>query len=70
MKKSLIALSQDALGSLRDLTPIVIVIGVFQIWVIKQPVSGFVSLIFGALFVVARSHILHFRTAYCAVPNR
>ena len=53
MKKSLIALSQDALGSLRDLMPIVIVIGVFQIWVIKQPVSGFMSLIVGALFVVA-----------------
>ena len=53
MKKSLIALSQDALGSLRDLMPIVIVIGVFQIWVIKQPVSGFLSLIVGALFVVA-----------------
>jgi len=53
LKKSLIALSQDALGSLRDLMPIVIVIGVFQIWVIKQPVSGFMSLIIGALFVVA-----------------
>jgi hypothetical protein len=53
LKKSLIALSQDALGSLRDLMPIVIVIGVFQIWVIKQPVSGFLSLIVGALFVVA-----------------
>ncbi len=53
MKNSLIALSRDALGSLRDLTPIVLVIGVFQIWVIKQPVSGFVSLIFGALLVVA-----------------
>lgn len=53
MKNSLIALSRDALGSLRDLTPIVLVISVFQIWVIKQPVSGFVSLVFGALFVVA-----------------
>ncbi len=53
MKNSLIALSRDALGSLRDLTPIVIVISVFQIWVIKQPVSGLVSLIFGALLVVA-----------------
>ncbi len=52
MKKSLIALSRDALGSLRDLTPIIIVIGVFQVWVIKQPVSGFVSLIFGAVFVI------------------
>jgi hypothetical protein len=52
LKKSLIALSRDTLGSLRDLTPIMIVIGVFQVWVIKQPVSGFVSLIFGAVFVV------------------
>ncbi|MGI9238249.1 MAG: DUF1538 family protein [Woeseiaceae bacterium] len=33
--------------------PIAIVIGLFQIWVIKQPVSGFLSLIVGALFVVA-----------------
>jgi len=53
LKNSLIALSRDALGSLRDLTPIVLVIGVFQVWVIKQPVSGFVSLVFGALLVVA-----------------
>ncbi|MBT8102600.1 MAG: DUF1538 domain-containing protein [Gammaproteobacteria bacterium] len=53
MKNSLIALSRDALGSLRDLTPIIIVISVFQIWVIKQPVSGVGSLIFGALLVLA-----------------
>ena len=53
MKNSLIALSRDALGSLRDLTPIIIVIGVFQVWVIQQPVSGFASLIFGGLLVVA-----------------
>jgi len=53
LKNSLIALSRDALGSLRDLTPIVIVIGVFQVWVIQQPVSGFASLIFGGLLVVA-----------------
>lgn len=53
MRNSLIALSRDALFSLRDLLPIVLVIGVFQVYVIKQPVSGFVSLIFGALLVVA-----------------
>lgn len=53
MKNSLIALSRDALNSLRDLTPIVLVISIFQIWVIRQPVSGLVSLIFGALLVVA-----------------
>jgi len=52
LKNSLIALSRDALFSLRDLLPIVLVIGIFQIFVIRQPVSGFVSLIFGALLVV------------------
>lgn len=52
MKNSLIALSRDALYSIRDLLPIVIVIGIFQLYVIRQPVSGFVSLVFGALLVV------------------
>ncbi len=53
MKNSLIALSRDALNSLRDLAPIVVVIAAFQILVIRQPVSGFLSLVFGALLVVA-----------------
>lgn len=53
MKDSLLALAQDALSSLRDLLPIVIVIGVFQAFVIRQPVQGWVSLVFGALLVVA-----------------
>lgn len=53
MKDSLIALSRDALNSLRDLLPIVIVIAVFQIFVIRQPVTGFASLLLGALLVVA-----------------
>lgn len=52
MKSSLIALSRDALFSLRDLLPIILVIGVFQVFVIKQPVSGFVSLALGALLVI------------------
>ena len=52
MRDSLIALSRDALFSLRDLFPIVLVIGLFQVLVIKQPVSGFASLIFGGLLVV------------------
>lgn len=52
MKDSLIALSKDALSSLRDLAPIVIVIAIFQIFVIQEPVHGFLSLIFGALLVV------------------
>ncbi|RZV35523.1 MAG: DUF1538 domain-containing protein [Chromatiales bacterium] len=53
MKNSLIALSKDALSSLRDLAPIVIVIAVFQILVIRQPVEGILSLVVGALLVVA-----------------
>ena len=53
MKDSIIALSRDALNSLRDLAPIVFVIAVFQVLVIRQPVSGIVSLIIGGLLVVA-----------------
>ena len=53
MKNSLIALSKDALSSLRDLTPIVVVIAVFQLFVIQQPVEGVLSLVIGALLVVA-----------------
>lgn len=53
MKNSLIALSKDAIFSLRDLAPIVLVIAVFQLFVIKQPVTGFLSLVFGGLLVVA-----------------
>lgn len=53
MKDSLIALSRDALFSLRDLAPIVLVIAVFQVFVIEQPVSGFLSLVIGGLLVVA-----------------
>lgn len=53
MKDSLLALSNDALSSMRDLAPIVIVIAVFQVFVIRQPVDGFLSLVFGGLLVVA-----------------
>ncbi len=53
MKDSLIALSKDALSSLRDLAPIVLVIAVFQVLVIQEPVSGFLSILFGGLLVVA-----------------
>jgi hypothetical protein len=53
LKDSLIALSKDALSSLRDLAPIVLVIAVFQVLVIQQPVSGFLSIVFGGLLVVA-----------------
>lgn len=52
MKNSLIALSKDALFSLRDLVPIVLVIAVFQLFVIRQPVDGLPQLLFGGLLVV------------------
>jgi hypothetical protein len=52
LKNSLIALSKDALSSLRDLAPIVVVIAVFQIFVIREPVQGILSLVFGALLVL------------------
>ena len=53
MKDSLIALSRDATNSLRDLAPIVLVIAVFQLLVIRQPVSGLLSIAAGGLLVVA-----------------
>lgn len=53
MKDSLIALSKDALNSVRDLTPIVLVITIFQVFVIRQPVDGLASLVFGGLLVIA-----------------
>lgn len=40
------------LGSLRDLTPIVLVIGVFQVFVLKQPIAELLALTQGALLVV------------------
>ena len=53
MKASLQALFRDAVDSLRDLLPIVVVIGVFQVFVIRQPVEGLLTLVTGGLLVVA-----------------
>ena len=53
MKESLIALSRDALGSLRDLLPIVVVISVFQVFVFREPAANLISMAVGALLVVA-----------------
>ncbi len=53
MKQSLKALWQDVLGSVRDLTPVVVVIGFFQVFVIREPVDGLASIAAGALLVVA-----------------
>ena len=53
LKKSLLALAADALGSLRDLLPIVIVISVFQIFVFRGSVASLMPMAAGGLLVVA-----------------
>ena len=53
LKESLHALLRGALGSLRDLLPIVVVIGVFQVFVFRESATGLISMATGALLVVA-----------------
>lgn len=53
MKDSLIVLAKDALASLRNLLPIVVVISVFQVFVIRESVSGLMSMAIGGFLVVA-----------------
>lgn len=53
MKDSLIALAKDALSSMRDLLPIVLVISIFQILVFRESTDGLISMAGGALLVVA-----------------
>ena len=53
MKESLTALAKDALSSLRDLLPIVLVISVFQVFVFQEPVSRLTSMLAGGLLIVA-----------------
>lgn len=52
MKDSLTALYNDTVSSFRGLLPIILVIGVFQAFVIRAPVAGLASLFAGALMVV------------------
>lgn len=53
MKNSLIILARDAIGSVRDLLPIVVVISAFQLFVFSEPATGLASIVIGALLVVA-----------------
>lgn len=53
MKNSLLTLGRDALNSVRDLTPIVLVIIVFQVFVFRTPVAALLSLAYGGILVVA-----------------
>lgn len=53
MRDSLIALARDALGSARDLLPIVFVISIFQMFVFQAPIDSLAAMATGALLVVA-----------------
>ena len=53
MKDSVIVLAKDALDSLRNILPIVAVIGVFQAFVFREPFSGLMSMAIGGFVVVA-----------------
>ncbi len=52
MRGSLFALLKSMIGSLRDLLPIILVIGFFQIFVVQQPIPNLLDLFMGTLFVV------------------
>lgn len=52
MLKPLKALFLSLLGSLRDLTPIILVIAFFQVVVLQQPIPDLVNLITGIIFVL------------------
>jgi len=52
LKDSLIALLHDGRDSVRDLLPIVFVIGIFQVLVIREPIEGLLSLLTGGARVV------------------
>ena len=49
----MIVLAKDALASLRNLLPIVVVISVFQVFVFREPVSGLMSMAISGFLVVA-----------------
>jgi len=53
LKDSFKALANDALGSARDLLPIVLVISIFQIFVLHEPVTALMSMAAGVLLVIA-----------------
>ena len=52
MQQAFLALFKSMLGSLRDLLPIILVIGFFQAFVLQQPIPGFMDIITGTLFII------------------
>ena len=45
-------LGKSLLASLRDLLPVILVVGVFQILIIQQPIPNFIEILVGTLFIV------------------
>ena len=52
MKGAIVALIKSMQGSLRDLLPIILVIGFFQAFVLQQPIPNFLEIIVGTFFVL------------------
>lgn len=52
MSNPFFALLKSMLSSLRDLLPIIVVIGFFQLFVLQQPLPNIVDLLVGTFFVV------------------
>jgi hypothetical protein len=50
--KQLRLLGKSLLGSLRDLLPIILVVGFFQVVIIQQPIPNFIEILVGTLFIV------------------
>ncbi|HFD88009.1 MAG TPA: DUF1538 domain-containing protein, partial [Gammaproteobacteria bacterium] len=53
VKRALRTLGKSMLGSLRDLSPIILVIMFFQLVVLQQPLPNTVDLLIGTLLVVS-----------------
>ncbi len=67
-KDLLKALARDARNSLRDLTPIIVVIGVFQAFIIRQPVDDLMSIVVGSLLVFAGLTFFIFGLRFALFP--
>jgi len=52
MNQQLSLLLKALLGSLRDLLPIILVVGFFQMVIIQQPIPDFFEILLGTLFIV------------------
>ena len=52
MTKALAALLRSMFNSLRDLLPILVVVGFFQLVVLQQPIPNLFDLVVGTLFVL------------------